>query len=241
MTDKLPAAKDPAKTSRTKELAWSLVRVILMLAILDGILFGGAGRLNWIPSWVLTGIFLFLSVTVLIWATWNAPGLIAERRKPGPNVKWWDKVIMGIYGNLLVALLVTAALDGGRYGWSRVPVPVQAIGAVGVILTGALIWWCMKANPFLSSKVRIQEDRGHQVAQGGPYQFVRHPMYVALVVFLDCVALELGSWWALVPGALIMLLFVVRTALEDRTLQEELPGYSEYAERVRFRLLPGVW
>jgi protein-S-isoprenylcysteine O-methyltransferase Ste14 len=241
MTIPKVTTEETAEASRPLEVARNLARVIFILAMLDGILFGGAGRLNWIQAWVLTGIFLALSVAVLVWATRNATELMKERRKPGPNVKRWDKIIMRIYTALLLTLLVTAALDGGRFGWSHVPRFVQVIGAVGGILTGGVIWWCMAANAFLSSAVRIQTDRGHQVAQSGPYQYVRHPMYVALMILLNCVALELGSWWALVPSALIMVLFVVRTALEDQTLQEELPGYREYAARVRYRLVPGVW
>jgi protein-S-isoprenylcysteine O-methyltransferase Ste14 len=89
--------------------------------------------------------------------------------------------------------------------------------------------------------VRIQEDRGHQVVTGGPYRYVRHPMYVGIILLFPCMALFLGSWWALVPASLIAILMVIRTALEDRTLRAELPGYAEYAQRVRYRLLPGVW
>jgi len=106
---------------------------------------------------------------------------------------------------------------------------------------GLLLFWVTAANSYLSSYARIQQDRGQQVVTTGPYQYVRHPMYAAVIPFIICVALILGSWWALIPGGVIGVLFIIRTALEDRMLQDELPGYKEYAQRVRYRLLPRVW
>jgi protein-S-isoprenylcysteine O-methyltransferase Ste14 len=99
----------------------------------------------------------------------------------------------------------------------------------------------MATNAFLSTRVRIQEDRGHRVVTTGPYRMVRHPMYAATIIGFAGVSLLLGSWWAFVPGAVCTVLFIIRTALEDRTLQAELPGYKDYAARTRYRLLPGVW
>jgi protein-S-isoprenylcysteine O-methyltransferase Ste14 len=99
----------------------------------------------------------------------------------------------------------------------------------------------MGANAFFSAVVRIQTDRGHQVADRGPYRFIRHPGYLGAIAFSLGVPLLLESWWALIPGLMSVILFLVRTHLEDQTLQEELPGYSEYAQKVRFRLFPGFW
>ena len=118
---------------------------------------------------------------------------------------------------------------------------IQAVALVGLALACGLVFWVTAANTYLSRLVRIQEDRGHQVVTTGPYRFVRHPMYAGLVVLIPCLPLFLGSWWALVPAGLIAILFVIRTALEDRTLRAELPGYAEYAQHVRYRLLPGIW
>ena len=157
------------------------------------------------------------------------------------NVKAWDRVIMAIYTVLLLLTLVLAGLDAGRYRWSDVPFIGQVLGLAGVFLAAALIFWTILTNAYLGRMVRIQEDRGHQVVTGGPYAHVRHPMYVGIIVLFPCMALFLGSSWALVPASLIAILMVVRTALEDRTLQAELPGYAEYARKTRYRLLPGVW
>ena len=104
-----------------------------------------------------------------------------------------------------------------------------------------LAHWAMLANPFFEKTVRIQEERGHHVATGGPYRFVRHPGYVAFILMGFALPLGVGSAWALVPAGLNAALIVARTALEDRTLRRELPGYAEYAQRTRYRLLPGVW
>ena len=110
-----------------------------------------------------------------------------------------------------------------------------------MVLAMVCSYWAMLSNPFLSTIVRIQDDRGHRVATTGPYRFVRHPMYVGVIVLWLSTALILGSWWALVPGLLIAVIFVIRTALEDRMLHAELPGYADYAKQVRYRLVPGVW
>jgi protein-S-isoprenylcysteine O-methyltransferase Ste14 len=136
---------------------------------------------------------------------------------------------------------VLAGLDAGRFGWSSVPPSLQAAGWAGLLFAGAVIWWAASANTFLSRMVRIQDDRGHRVVAEGPYLWIRHPMYAGVIVFILCVPLVLGSCWALVPGVLIGILFVTRTTLEDQTLREELPGYRDYAQRVRYRLIPWVW
>ena len=109
------------------------------------------------------------------------------------------------------------------------------------VLGYTLVVWATAANAFFAQTVRIQRERGHAVATGGPYQFMRHPGYAGTILFELAVPVMLGSWWALVPGSLVALLIIIRTALEDRTLQKELDGYQEYAKRVHYRLLPGIW
>jgi protein-S-isoprenylcysteine O-methyltransferase Ste14 len=104
-----------------------------------------------------------------------------------------------------------------------------------------LIWWVTSVNRRLSTMVRIQDDRGQQVVTNGPYRYVRHPMYVGTVLFAPGIPLLLGSWWALIPAGMIIVIFIIRTAMEDKTLMEELPGYAEYTKQVRYRLIPGIW
>ena len=138
-------------------------------------------------------------------------------------------------------MLVIAGLDGGRFGWSSMPLPLAIAGLVTLVLAYAVIAWAMAANTFFSTTVRVQEDRGQRVVSSGPYRLVRHPGYVGMILMYVGTPVMLGSWWALIPGGLNGVAFIVRTALEDRTLQEELDGYKEYAGRVPYRLLPGVW
>ena len=142
----------------------------------------------------------------------------------------------------LVGHWVVAGLDVGRYHWSdTVPLGVQLLGLIGFAAAFALIRWAQHVNRFFSSAMRIQRDRGQHVITAGPYHYVRHPGYAAFILVALCSGLALGSWWSTVPPLLFTVLFIRRTAVEDRLLQEELEGYSAYAEKVRYRLVPGLW
>jgi protein-S-isoprenylcysteine O-methyltransferase Ste14 len=221
-----------------------LKRIVALLVIILGmdlLLFVPAGRLDWPAAWILSLLYGVLLLVYAVWGTLKAPDLLKERSQVAENVKVWDKVIMAVYTVLLLATLVLAGLDVGRVRWSQIAVVWQVLGLVGIALAGSLIFWTILTNAYLGRMVRIQEDRGHQVVTSGPYRHVRHPMYVGMIVLFPCMALFLGSWWALVPASLIAMLMVIRTALEDRTLRAGLPGYAEYTQRVRYRLLPGVW
>jgi protein-S-isoprenylcysteine O-methyltransferase Ste14 len=155
-------------------------------------------------------------------------------------VKRWDKLLSALFSVTGLAVLVVAALDA-RFVFSPLPPASFDAGFTLYAAGGALSSWAMASNRFFSSFVRIQTERGHTVATGGPYRFVRHPGYAGFAVATVATALLLGSGWALVPAALTALILVIRTVLEDRTLLAELSGYREYAARVRYRLLPGLW
>jgi protein-S-isoprenylcysteine O-methyltransferase Ste14 len=212
-----------------------------LIAFIGALMFLIAGRLDWIGAWTFLLFFLAFLLTFAIWGTLTMPKLLEERSKVGGNVKTWDKIIMTLYTVLFFGTFAVAALDAGRFRWSQVPLVLQLIGIMGLFPAGALAWWVMMTNAYASRFVRIQDDRGHQVVTTGPYRYVRHPLYVGVPLLFWCIPLTLESYWALVPGILITILFVIRTALEDRTLQNELPGYAEYAKRVRYRLVPRVW
>ncbi len=216
-------------------------QVFALILVMDGILFLAAGRLDWAGAWVLTLLYLAFLLVFVAWTMRNAPELMEERSGMATNVKTWDKVLLTLYTLALLSLLVVAALDAGRFRWSEMPLALQAVGVLGMIPCGIWLWWVTRTNAYLSRYARIQDDRGQQVITTGPYRYVRHPMYAAVIPFIICVGLTLGSWWALIPGGVIAVLFIIRTALEDRMLQEELPGYKEYAAHVRYRLVPGVW
>jgi protein-S-isoprenylcysteine O-methyltransferase Ste14 len=236
-----PEMSGPPPLRPRTSIASLLPRLLALLAILAVVLFLSAGRLNWAEAWWFVLAYGGFLLVYGVWGLRKDPGQMAERSRLGRNVKTWDKTIMAVYTVLLLGMLVLAGLDAGRFAWSSVPPSLQAAGWVGLLFAGAVIWWAASANTFLSRMVRIQDDRGHRVVAEGPYRWIRHPMYAGLIVFILCVPLVLGSCWALVPGVLIGILFAIRTALEDQTLREELSGYRDYAQRVRYRLIPWVW
>jgi protein-S-isoprenylcysteine O-methyltransferase Ste14 len=222
-------------------VAKSLVRGVVDVAILSGVLFGIAGRVDWPAAWLIILVFTGHLVLSGWWLLRHDPALLEERLTTASNVPHWDRLIARGNRIVLLMFLATAALDAGRFGWSAVPIVVRAIGTAVVVAALAVIWWSGTANRFLSAKTRIQSERGHTVVQHGPYRFVRHPLYAARVILITGAALTLGSWIALVPAALHALLLVLRTSLEDHMLTTELAGYREYAKRVPERLVPGLW
>jgi len=216
------------------------VQVLGSVLLIGALLFLSAGRLDWLWAWLfLAGWLVLLLASAVVMR--KSPGLMNERGRRADNIKGWDKVLMAVYSLVLFTMPVVAGLDAVRFGWSAMPLALHLVGLVGFIPAMVMPLWAMSANAYLSTMVRIQDDRGHQVVTTGPYRYVRHPMYVGALFFALCIPLLLGSWWALLPGGLIAVIFIIRTALEDKTLREELPGYAEYAQRVRYRLLPGVW
>jgi protein-S-isoprenylcysteine O-methyltransferase Ste14 len=170
------------------------------------------------------------------------PDLLIERSRANSDAKPWDKVIMPLASGFLP--LISYIMAGFTERWDWGPPMSQEAQIAGLVLTIAgygVVVWAMGANAYFSPLVRIQQERGHQVADGGPYRIVRHPGYLGAIVFTLAVPILLGSWWALIPGVLAAIIYVLRTFLEDRTLAEELPGYSEYQQRTQYRLFPGVW
>lgn len=218
-----------------------IVQVLFSIVLMGVVLFLTAGHTDWPAAWLFLGTYMVVILTVGVWVARRHPDMINERGKIARGARTWDKVLMTIYTVMLLMLFGVAGLDAGRYDWSTMPPGVQVVGYGGFLLALAVTYWAMAVNPFLATIVRIQDDRGHYVVTAGPYRYVRHPMYAAMVLMWPGIALELGSWWALIPAVAIVIVFVIRTALEDRTLQSELPGYAEYAQHTRYRLLPGVW
>jgi protein-S-isoprenylcysteine O-methyltransferase Ste14 len=208
---------------------------ILFVAIA---LFASAGTIDWLYAWLL----IIASVAVIVVNAFIfPPELIAERGRRKENVERWDRVISACMILPWFAVYPVAGLDV-RFGWSPVlTVWMHLMGLVVFLLGNALVSWSMVSNAYFSTAVRIQYERGHSVARGGPYRYVRHPGYLGMILSQLSTPFLLGSLWALVPAALTSILLVVRTALEDRTLKEKLEGYAEYAGHVGSRLLPGVW
>lgn len=219
-------------------------RVAVLFLLLMLFPFPIAGRWDWWGAWA-SGILMVVSFIVSrAIAARVHPDLLAERGKflAHEDVKPWDKIlspIVGLFG--MIAISATAALNL-RFGWPpRASLGMQLTGLAIVALGYALASWALIVNRFFSGVVRIQKERGHVVVDSGPYRLVRHPGYLGSVIGDLGIPLLLGSYWALIPALLTVGAVFVRAALEDETLQDELPGYAEYARRTRYRLIPGVW
>lgn len=224
---------------RFKAPSW--LRYVAGAAFVAGLIFISSGDLGYWQGWVyllVHLIFIALSARVLR----NALGLAAERLHPGKGMKWWDKGYFLLSTPLYMAAIIVAAIDAGRLHWS--PEPPTALYIVCLILFIAgqgLFLWAKKVNPYFSSVVRIQADRGQAVCHEGPYQFCRHPGYLGGLLFGLSTPIILGSYWALIPQALAAVFLIVRTFLEDRMLTKDLLWYAEYKQGVRSKLFPGLW
>jgi protein-S-isoprenylcysteine O-methyltransferase Ste14 len=226
---------------KTPSKAMKSIRAIFTALFALTAIFIPAGTLKWPEAWLFI-IFYSVAVTAAIfWMKKKAPGLLKERQKRKKDAKKWDRVFMRLYSIFLIVLLILPGLDAVRFGWSTVPLIVKMLAFIGYLPGFAMAFWAMRENAYLSDVVRIQEDRGHTVCTTGPYKYVRHPMYVGVLLIMLCFPLSLGSLYTLIPAVIIVILFLFRTALEDKTLLGELPGYKEYAQRVRYRLIPGIW
>ena len=219
----------------------NIIRFAGFLVLLGIFIFVPAGTLSYWQGWVFLAAFGFAIVVFMLYGMLRDPNMLKERSQKAKNVKHWDTVILNIYTVFLVIMVVLAPLDGGRFHWSHVPLWVNLLGLGLMIPSFGLLMWVTTTNTYLSRYVRIQDDRGHQVITSGPYRFVRHPMYASSILFFPAIPMLLGSWWALIPAVIIMGLVILRTYLEDKTLQAELPGYKEYAQKTRYRMVPGVW
>jgi protein-S-isoprenylcysteine O-methyltransferase Ste14 len=217
-----------------------------MIGILVGtvvwytLLFACAGRLNWPAAWANFAIALGTLAFNGLYIGRKNPELLAQRWKRRQNVKHFDRVFRIFFVPVVFALPALAGL-GVRWDWPALPAWTVWVGAALLIAGDVPIAWSMGVNPYLEAGVRIQTDRGHRVITGGPYRFVRHPMYCGVLLQQAGHAAMLGSLAAFAPAAATVCALVVRTALEDRTLQAELPGYREYSNTTRYRLVPLVW
>jgi protein-S-isoprenylcysteine O-methyltransferase Ste14 len=200
--------------------------------------------LLWWQAWVFFVLIVTAGIGGRIWAEYRHPGIMAERYKSfkAQNVKSWDKVIGPLMAlSLSFPLVIVAGLDH-HFSWSPFfPVWINLLGFVLIALGYAFASWALSENRFFSTLVRIQKDREHEVCDSGPYRIVRHPGYAGNLLALPGIVLALGSMWTLIPVVIAIIIAVIRTDLEDSTLQEELKGYKEYVQQVRYRLIPGIY
>ncbi len=227
--------------SRGVLLLGGALRLVVALVCIGALLFWGAGTIAWVRGWVflcLLGVTLLVNLTLMVHRN---PELLDARWKRHADTKPFDRVFGALYFVATVTMLVASGLDAVRWQWTSMADWLLYVGIALHVLGMLPVLGTLLTNPHLETTVRIQTDRGHRVISSGPYRYVRHPMYVGMILLYLGWPLVLGSWVAAVAGGVVIILLIVRTALEDRTLRAELPGYSTFCDRTRFRLVPGVW
>jgi len=217
----------------------SFLATLLLSAVL---IFGGAGRLNWTLGWIFLTAWIVPKLAFLILLRWRDPELLIERATRHKNTQKYDRILLPAYFVFAFGTFIVASLDGGRFRWSgEVPIALIVAAYIIYLLGNSLAGWAINSNPFFSAESRLQADRAQRVTSSGPYRFVRHPAYSATLLLWITTGPMLASWWAIISGFLAGLMMVIRTVYEDRMLNDELPGYADYARQVRYRLIPGLW
>ena len=217
------------------------VRFVVFFLVTSGALFLPAGTLLWPAGWMFMAVISLAVASVTFGIFRASPDLLQERRTAGKQAKTWDRILVPLMSGLPFVGVVLAGL-GRRLSWSTPFPPWCAWPAFALMALGsALTYWGMRCNRFFSSHVRIQTERGHHVIRSGPYARIRHPGYAGAILFTLGTPVLLNSTPALVLALVATLLTVLRTFLEDRTLRRELPGYVDYTQAVRYRLVPFVW
>jgi protein-S-isoprenylcysteine O-methyltransferase Ste14 len=223
-------------------IKWFFI-VTLFLFIQIFVFYVSAGQIFVLRIWVYFCIALtnyFISTVVLY--KLNPELLVTRLKRKRKGSKLWDEILMRL-SNLTIIIVTPAiaGLDVVRFHWSNLGVFFVLIGLVFVGLSSILLNWAMIVNKHFEPTVRIQKERNHKVITWGPYSIIRHPGYLAGILFAISIPLLIGSVFAFVPVGIYFVLMILRTWLEDKTLQKELDGYSHYARKVRFRLFPGLW
>lgn len=217
------------------------IKQVIGTLVFFAVIFVSAGRFWYWQGlvYVVIGFFMFILTHT---AFRIDSDLTNERSKPGVGAKKWDKIILGLSFLATIGMYIIAGFDSGRFHWSPdFHVSLYVLGIIFTILGQLLFLIAQKQNKFFSSTVRIQSDRGHTVCETGLYKFVRHPAYMGSLI--QCIGFPLlfDSLWSIIPVALSIILLITRTCLEDITLKNELQGYSEYALKTRYRLIPYLW
>lgn len=217
-----------------------LVQTVFGLAVFVAVLFVPAGTFRWPAAWALLIAYLVWMAGLMAVLLRRDPGLVRERADTMQQADSRQKVFLWGIGGLELAVVIVAGLTV-RFGWATAAPWLQIVGWVAMTAGALLASWALTTNTFAAQVPRIQAERGHTVVSSGPYRYVRHPMYTGIVLMGPGLALGLGSTWALIPGLVFSLAFILRTASEDRMLRQDLPGYDNYATQTRYRLLPGLW
>jgi protein-S-isoprenylcysteine O-methyltransferase Ste14 len=223
-------------------IAKLLLQNLIWIVAMGALLFVAAGTLHWPAAWVFLAAMAILGVSGGLWLARTDPALLAERMRPmmQDDQPAADKKFMLVFGAVALIWFIAIGLDR-RLHASAIPEALQALGLIILVLSSGFIMWVMRANSFAAPVIKLQTERGHRVISTGPYAWVRHPMYSGTVLFFVGTPLLLGSWWGVALSPSFIVLFAVRSGIEERALLAGLSGYTDYAARVRYRLLPGVW
>jgi protein-S-isoprenylcysteine O-methyltransferase Ste14 len=217
--------------------------VVANFLVIIGLLFIPAGTVSWVAGWVYIALLCGITLLVVPMLARNDPELLEERTSSPiqRNPPLWDKVFLSVFLLLFAAWFILMPLDVVRFGWSDVPIWLQVLGALGIMLSFYGWYLTYRENAYLYPVVKLQEERGQRVVTTGPYRCVRHPMYACSLLLFPSTALLLGSWLGLLFSLVLIAMIILRTALEDRSLRSGLTGYAQYAETMKYRLIPRVW
>ncbi len=217
-----------------------VIRLALTVFVFSLILFLPAGTVFWLEGWIYMIILSIFMTVNLLYLKEKDPDLL-KKRTSQKFVEGWDKILSLLMAIFLIVMFILPGLDAVRFQWSQVPDILKIIGLIGVALSLFWILLVTKENTFLSRVVEIQEERGHNVITTGPYKVVRHPMYFGGAIWIVSHCFALGSFYSLIPTGILIIIMIIRTNLEDKLLHKQLKGYREYANKTRYRLIPGIW
>jgi len=219
-----------------------ILRIPLFIILQIIVLFGAAGRIDIPRAWIYFAIvFVYCSIGLVIMHKFNPELLYRRSRGMGKGTKSWDKILMPVIVILTYIQLAVIGFDLGKVQLYNLGINFAILGLIMYIFLAFLGTWTTITNPFFEPTVRIQKEREHKVITTGPYRFVRHPGYVVAILFPMAITLFMGSALGLIPAVINLILLIVRTYLEDKTLQNELNGYLEYTKKTKYRLFPGIW
>lgn len=225
-----------------KAVARRAAQVIGSLFFMMVLFFFSAGRLDLSRAWIFFSLyFVSLFFNMVLFLKFNPEIISARSEMIRGEMKWWDKLFGGFYTIFLFIMFIVCGLDVGRFQLSSPRMEFLAVGVVIFFVGWVFVAWAMVENKFFETTVRVQKERNHKVVSTGPYAIVRHPGYAGMILFYGCTPFIIGSLYGLIPALLLAVAFVFRTYFEDRLLYEELPGYKEYAKKVRYRLVPFIW